>query len=140
MVIGNLNAVGIFVLPVKTNPPLIVYPNAVLALTTTLQLLQPIARQYPEIADGSCRINHSQFSIGDALQLARKAFGSQPQEYTFRVFVGERFYHCNNNNAVRYCCQTLLWALADRTCNVLKLLFFPGTWYSPLQLLLESGR
>ncbi len=43
VVVNNLNIMGVTVLPVKANAPLIVDADAVLAWTTTFELLQPVA-------------------------------------------------------------------------------------------------
>jgi hypothetical protein len=51
MVIQNFNFVGIAGVPAKTNSPLIVDPDAVLALPITVELLEAIARRNPQIIE-----------------------------------------------------------------------------------------
>ena len=45
MIVYNLYAVDIAVLPLKTNPPSLIYPNTVLSCSIPGQFFQPISRR-----------------------------------------------------------------------------------------------
>jgi hypothetical protein len=45
MIVNDFHVVGISVLPMKADPPLIVDPNAVLAVSVAAELLQSVSRE-----------------------------------------------------------------------------------------------
>jgi len=45
MIVNDFHVVSISVLPMKADPPLIVDPNAVLAVPAAVKLLQPVSRE-----------------------------------------------------------------------------------------------
>src|SRR5208282_1991534 len=49
VIVYDLNSVGISLFPLKTYPPLIVDPDAVLALSCACELLQLVPRRYSQI-------------------------------------------------------------------------------------------
>ena len=58
MVVNYFNFVGIALLPFKTDPPLIVYADAVLTGPIPIELLKAIARGDTQIIKGFCRIRY----------------------------------------------------------------------------------
>jgi hypothetical protein len=62
VVIDDFDFACISILPPKTDPPLLVYPNAVLALPRTMQTLQPITRWYIQLGNADCPIQLVQLS------------------------------------------------------------------------------
>ena len=62
MVIDNFNIVSVSVQPTKTDPPLIVDSNAVLALAIALQRLEPVTRRHEQILNGPGMVEIQQFS------------------------------------------------------------------------------
>ena len=60
MVIDDLRVVGIALVPSKTDAPLIVDPNAVLACAVASQPLQAVARRDAEIGQPHRRIQHAE--------------------------------------------------------------------------------
>jgi hypothetical protein len=51
MIVDDLNVPGFAIAPHKTDPPLIVNPNAALTLAVAVQSLQTIARRYSQIVE-----------------------------------------------------------------------------------------
>ena len=49
MIVNNLDLVGVAGLPAKTNTPLIVDPNTVLALSISAELLKTITRRNAQV-------------------------------------------------------------------------------------------
>jgi hypothetical protein len=72
VVVDDLDLMRVGVPPLKTDPPLIVDPNAVLTLPLPRELLEPIPGWYSEIVEGLSGIEHYEFSQGDSLQTSRK--------------------------------------------------------------------
>jgi len=62
MIVHDLNVVGVVALPAKTDAPLIVYPNAVLACTIATQKFEPVTRRYAQIVECRCCIQYQEFS------------------------------------------------------------------------------
>ena len=62
MVIYDLHIVEIIFFHLKTNPILIIYPNAILSLPVTGKWLQPIDGRDFQILQTPCIIYHDQFS------------------------------------------------------------------------------
>jgi hypothetical protein len=65
MVIDNFNILRPGIDPAKTDPPLVVYSNAVLAAPATLQLFKLIARWRTQIIEFYRRLKGIEFSRGD---------------------------------------------------------------------------
>jgi len=72
MVIHDLDAVGIPILPEETNPPLIVDPDAVLAFAVTLQSLKTVGRWCLQIFKGTSPLEHPEFSKSHPLNILGK--------------------------------------------------------------------
>ena len=104
MVIDNLDLVGVSVLPNETYPPLVVDPDRVLAGSGPLQLLQPVAGDSPQLAEGDGGVNRRQFPQRAALQITRKPPAEPPAEESLRIPGGEaldRGTECNDNRYTR---------------------------------------
>ena len=68
MVVGDFDLVGVAVPPNEAQPPLIVDPNAVLALTIPSQFFESVAwkrRQHPEIIR---RVEQNEFAGGQGVR------------------------------------------------------------------------
>jgi hypothetical protein len=81
VIVNNLYLVGVAVFPPETNPPLIVYADAVLPVSIAPQQLKPIPRGRGKIADFSRAIELQQSSPRDQfnrLKLARAVSIEQP--------------------------------------------------------------
>ena len=73
MVIHQLDAVGVAVLPIKTETPLIGDPDAPLAFAIAPKLLQTATRQSAEVAECHCGVEHPQLSETRFLQIGAPA-------------------------------------------------------------------
>ena len=93
MAIYNLNVVRIFALPPKTNPILVVDPDAVLPGAVGLQPLQPVSRRHLEIAQLARTIQLRQLAKRHALNLRREAVVSAPLPQSFGLPAGETDNH-----------------------------------------------
>ena len=87
MVIDYFHIAGVAVIPNEANPPLVIYPNAPLALAFAFQRLKAIRRGKAEILESLDVIEHAQFSTRDLLyftwQLARDL--SAPNHLRFAI-------------------------------------------------------
>ena len=63
VVVNDFDFVRIAIPPFKTNPPLIVNPNAVLSLAITSQLFQSIARRSTQIDETFRGVEEQEFSV-----------------------------------------------------------------------------
>lgn len=72
MVIGDLYLLGGAIVPDKTDPPLIVDPDAVLSFAVALERFEAVAGRRPQIQKPGCRVEHielAQRHRPDALEL-----------------------------------------------------------------------
>lgn len=81
MIVGDFNIVGAAVLPRKTNPPLIVNADGMLALPVALQRVQAVAGRRTQIAERSRRFDHRQFVLCGFYEFGRKALWSFTRRY-----------------------------------------------------------
>jgi hypothetical protein len=93
MVIHDLDAVGIPILPEETNPPLIVDPNAVLTFAVTFQSLKAVGRRRLQIFKGTSPLKHPEFSKSHPLNILRKLSRNLTMEQPLRLFVLEVLDH-----------------------------------------------
>ena len=75
MVIDNLHIVRIPVAPHEADPPLIVNPNAVLALAVAAQCFQPVASGSGEIEEGMRDMHQLKLSQSRALDGFEAPYG-----------------------------------------------------------------
>jgi len=80
VIIHNLNVVGVPGPPLKANTPLVIDPNAVLALSVPVQGFQMVCRGNPQIVQGYRPAYHSEFSKGHRLNVVRQPMGKSPVE------------------------------------------------------------
>lgn len=107
MVIDNFDLVGVSVPPNETYPPLVVDPDRVLAGPGSLKLLQPVAGDSPQLAEGDGGVNYRQFPQCAAPQIPRKPPGGPPAEESLRIPRGEALDHRTKCNDNRYTRQSL---------------------------------
>lgn len=80
MVVRNLNVVGVSLSPLKTNPPLIVDPNAVLPFAVPTQPFQTVAGERRENSQFAGRIEHIELPKCRALDGAKLPAGQAMKE------------------------------------------------------------
>ena len=68
MVVDDLHIEGIGSLPNETDPPSVIDANAVLTLTLTPQLLEPVTRRNAKVLNGAGALQEHQLSPGHALE------------------------------------------------------------------------
>ncbi len=83
MVIDDLHVAGVVVSPAEADPPLIVDPDAVLALPVACQCLQPVPRGYPEILQRYRGIQQVELSLRLPLDVRGEFPGSLAPEKLF---------------------------------------------------------
>jgi hypothetical protein len=66
VIVDNLDVIGIAVMPTKTDPPLFVYANTVLAPAVSLHALQPVTGRAVQIVQDDRAIKLAQFPLGDS--------------------------------------------------------------------------
>ena len=89
MVVDDLDVGGIGARPAKTDAPLVVDADTVLALAIVAKLLQPVARRNPEIIEPPCRVDQSEFPEHHASELGWEASDGLARPEAFRVTIGE---------------------------------------------------
>lgn len=89
MVIGNLDIVDVAVFPSEAYPPLIVDPNAPLAIAVPRKLLQPVARGDAQKVKSSSAIELFQFALGNALNVMRQLCRKSAVKQLAGLFAGE---------------------------------------------------
>ena len=88
MIVGDLHFKGITALPAKTDPPLIVDPDTVLALPIPRQLFEAVPRWYPQIGQRVSSVNHEELLQCWAVYILRelsRAFAIEDL-FSLRVF------------------------------------------------------
>jgi hypothetical protein len=73
MIVDDFDIVRVAVLPAKTNPPLIVDPDAVLTLAIPFQGFEPISWGHHHLSDVSRSMQNQQFTARHALNIRRKS-------------------------------------------------------------------
>lgn len=76
MVIHNFHVVGISVVPAKTNAPLVVDSDAVLASAIAFQRFEPISRRRQQLSNFCGCMKNEQLSTRDTLDVLRKSPGN----------------------------------------------------------------
>ncbi len=71
MIINDLDVVGITIMPLKTNTPLLVYSYTVLTGTISFQSFKSIAWRNPQVFCALGVVNHPQFSPRNLLNIIR---------------------------------------------------------------------
>lgn len=92
VVVDDLDAVGVAVLPDEAESPLVVDADGVLADAVPLQRFEPGGRRSAwgaEVAEVGGRIEHDELAQGAALDVGRDAPARAAVEEALRVGVGE---------------------------------------------------
>src|SRR6266542_6079370 len=93
VVIDNLDFVRIAPLPSKTDPPLVVDANAVLAQSITRQLFEPVARRHTQVIQRGRCVELDELPERDSVNRRRQLPDGLPVEETLRVLVPEAADH-----------------------------------------------
>ena len=108
MVINDLHVISIALAPFKTNAPLVVDANTVLALTVARQFFEVVGWWYPQILQRVCAIKEFKLppctTLDGLRQLAREL---APKQFC-GFFVRKTLDHGADDNASRYDCRALL--------------------------------
>ncbi|AOY60158.1 uncharacterized protein Dmul_33880 [Desulfococcus multivorans] len=111
MIIDNFDLVGMAILPYKTNPELLVYPNGILIFPFTPKVFQTISRWDCEFADFSNTIDLVKLAPNNRPQVTRAATPRFPRvpavKNVFRTLVVKGLYHISHYNDYRYTRQRL---------------------------------
>lgn len=102
MVVRDLHFECVTVFSLKTNPPLLVDPDAVLPLATAFEGLKLIRGWEHEIAQLRCAIQVLQFLTNSLLDLTVQALYELPIENRLRIPVLERTDQRVNSKSMRY--------------------------------------
>jgi hypothetical protein len=93
VVIYDFYMAGIAALPFKTDAPLVVDPDAVLAGARSLEGFQPVARRNPQRVQIRRCINHQQFAARNALNVVRQLSGVLAPPDFFSFSAGKTLDH-----------------------------------------------
>ncbi len=100
MIVGYFRGIGVIIAPFKTNAPLIVDADAVLANSIAFELLEPVARRHPKVLKGVGRIKDQKLPQCQAQHLRRQPPSSFTLKEGLSVSIGERFDHRCYNSAL----------------------------------------
>jgi hypothetical protein len=70
MVVNNLNIFGAVLAPTKTNSPLIVNANAMLAFAIAFKRFKPVRRRCQQVPSLCCIVQHLQFAFRDDTEIS----------------------------------------------------------------------
>jgi len=94
------------ILPLETNPKLLVDPDAVLSFSVPTEAFQSIPRRHREFPDLSNAVDLIEFSPGCHPQWQRTTFPGGSRFYAvknvLRAAISKRPYHASYYNALRY--------------------------------------
>jgi len=93
VVIHNLHIKGIALLPDKTDPPLVIDADAVLARPVTLQSFQSVGGWYAQIIQVPGVVQHAQLTPGKLLDCLRQPPGALPTPDLLCLLTLEAFNH-----------------------------------------------
>ena len=93
MIIADFDIERIAVNEPKTDTPLVIDRNGVLAFAVVLECMQPIPRRHPEIVKPGRQIHVFQFPDSRSCNFGWKAFGLPIQEQVASAAIGERLDH-----------------------------------------------
>ena len=93
MIINNLDLEGIAVSPAKTDSPLVIDANTVLAGAVAFELLQAVAGWDPEIVELLGGIHDAELPEHESVEFGRKASDAFALEQSLRVAIGEAQDH-----------------------------------------------
>ena len=87
MVVDDLDVMRVTADPAEANPPLVVYPDAVLTKPISGQLLQTVRGWNSEIDEAGSGVQHQQFSKSDPVKIRWQPLDSFPSEKSFGIRV-----------------------------------------------------
>jgi hypothetical protein len=90
MIVHDLDQIRTVVAPLKTNPPLIVDADRMLATAIAFQGFEPVAGRLPEIVELSRAIQQEQFAAGLPFDGAKPRHVSSANNRAVAVFRKER--------------------------------------------------
>jgi hypothetical protein len=90
---NDFNVNGLSTNPFKTDPPLIIYPNAVSTCPISLESLKPITWWSLQVLKTLCAIDVQQFTAGSTLDFLRQFLGNLAKKYLLRFSGGKGFDH-----------------------------------------------
>ncbi len=93
MIVHDLNIVSVSILPAEADPPLVIHTNAVLAAPSALELLQPIAWRYSQIAQCIGCVQSDKLSQHCSQYIRRKTPHWLAVKQALRVPIREAFNH-----------------------------------------------
>jgi hypothetical protein len=100
MIVNDFNAARAFAGPTKTNPVLVIDPDAVLAKSVTLQRFQAIARRCPEKPETGGRMQLSKLAPDDGLDT-----DESPHPISFKERFGLSVCERNNHKSLLIVCR-----------------------------------
>jgi hypothetical protein len=93
MVINNLYIFRVRTLPKETDSPLVIYSDAILAFTISLQSFQSIRRRQTQITQLDRRIDRVKFHECPFLNVSRESLSESPMKNSFGVATAKRLDH-----------------------------------------------
>src|SRR3954463_1758221 len=93
VVIDDFDIFGSSLDPVKTDPPLIVDAEWMLALAVPLQRLEPVARWDFQVVQPTCGVEEAKFAQRRSLKVRRKSATADAPPYSLRFTIGEAQNH-----------------------------------------------
>ena len=105
MIIYNFHLDGVFPFPAEAKPPLVLYPDAVLAFPLSPQGLQPVARWGTQVQKPPGLIQQQQLSSRHPLDRRWEPSRGFIQKQALSFTARETANHVFNYNAMRYSSQ-----------------------------------
>jgi spore coat polysaccharide biosynthesis protein SpsF (cytidylyltransferase family) len=93
MVVSDFYIFGMTILPLKTNPPLVINADRVLAHTSAAEIFESITRRQSQVFYNRCRSETVKFHDGSKDDACVEFFGLTFFVNTLRVFAGEVLNH-----------------------------------------------
>jgi hypothetical protein len=93
VIVDDRDVVRVPVLPAKTDPPLIVDSNAVLAGPTAAKFLQAIARWHAKLVESLSSIDDPELAQHEVMQFRREAAHTLTPEQPLSIAIGEAVDH-----------------------------------------------
>lgn len=93
MIVDDLNVIGIAVLPAKTDSPLVIDANTVLAGTISLELLQTVPRWDAQVVKLLGGVHQAEFAQHRAVELGGETPDRLALKQALGVPVGEALDH-----------------------------------------------
>lgn len=93
MIVGDLHIVGVTISPAKANPPLIVDPDAVLALSISGELFEAVSRRHSEIAQQVSCVKQEELLQGHPVNTLWEPFRALAIEDSLGLWVIEAPNH-----------------------------------------------